>query len=144
MQHSRNIQPYTNQSLNVSFGIYEFSSISAHFAVISALLTFATSRFFLVLSSRSARRHLLTFRFAWLHIPDAFQRNPRAWHSSRIAITSSQPKWGVDQLLWQVKLSIGKSDGGGGNDKYLCCLWYVGEDASCLGASQRMFNVNCR
>ena len=69
---------------------HEFASISSHFALTSSLLIFAASRFNLVRSSLCARRHLLTCVFASLHIPIAFHRNPRAWHSSRMFMTSSQ------------------------------------------------------
>lgn len=93
------IQPFfislttTFQAIHRSPILHEFCSISDHFSVIWILFSFAVSRFLLVLSSLSARRHLVTSRFAPLHMPVAFQRKPRAWHSSRIAINSSQPVW---------------------------------------------------
>jgi hypothetical protein len=69
---------------------HELPSISAHFALISWFFSFAASRFALVRSSLCARRHLLTCVFAPLHMPTAFHMKPRAWHSSRIVMTSSQ------------------------------------------------------
>jgi hypothetical protein len=69
---------------------HELASISAHFALISWFLSLAASRFSLVRSSRCARKHLLTSVFAPLHMPIAFHMNPRAWHSSRRVMTSSQ------------------------------------------------------
>lgn len=71
---------------------HEFASISAHFALISSFFIFACSRFFAVRRSLCARKHLLTAVFSLLHPPIAFQRKPRAWHSSRRAITSSQAR----------------------------------------------------
>jgi hypothetical protein len=71
--------------------IYEFASISAHAASLSIFLILAFSRFPLVRSSRSARRHLLTAVFALLHPPMALNKNPLAWHSSRAFMTCSQP-----------------------------------------------------
>ena len=53
-------------------------------------LALALARFSAVRFSRSARRHILTSCFALLHMPRDFQRNPRAWHSSRAVMTSSQ------------------------------------------------------
>lgn len=69
---------------------HELPSISSHFALISWFLTFAASRFAFVRSSLCARRHLLTCVFAPLHMPTAFHMKPRAWHSSRMFMTSSQ------------------------------------------------------
>lgn len=73
------------------FPAYELRLVSAHIDSISSLLIFAACRFAFVRSSLSARRHLLTWVFASLHMPIAFHRKPRAWHSSSIVMTSSQP-----------------------------------------------------
>lgn len=74
----------------VQYVCYELASISAHFSLISWFFVFEVSRFAFVRSSLCARKHLLTCVFASLHIPIAFHIKPRAWHSSRSVITSSQ------------------------------------------------------
>lgn len=77
--------------LSFSSPVQEFSSISAQTLFICSRFFFATSRLCAVRSSRAARRHLLTWVLASLHIPMDFQRNPRAWHASRAFMSSSQP-----------------------------------------------------
>lgn len=67
------------------------SSISLQIFSIRSLFFLAFSRFCAVLTSRSALRHLLTSVLALLHPPSTLWRKPCAWHSSRRAITSSQP-----------------------------------------------------
>nr|POE49450.1 hypothetical protein CFP56_50367 [Quercus suber] len=71
--------------------LHEFASISAQRASAFFLFSRAISRFLAVRSNRSARRHLFTWVLMSLHMPMDFQRNPRAWHSSRAVMTSSQP-----------------------------------------------------
>lgn len=71
--------------------VQELASISAQTAFIFSLFSLASSRFFTVRSTRSARRHLLTSRLMLLHMPIDFQSSPRAWHSSNALMTSSQP-----------------------------------------------------
>lgn len=75
--------------------LQDSSSISFHTLCILSFFSFAFSLFLAVLSSRSARKHLLTSRFAVLQPPVAFHKKPRAWHSSRAAITSSHPALGL-------------------------------------------------
>jgi len=67
-----------------------FASSSAHACLIFSLFSLAASRFSLVRSRRSPRRHMLTLYFASLQLPVTFHRKPRAWHSSRAATTSAQ------------------------------------------------------
>jgi hypothetical protein len=69
---------------------YDSASIFAQIALVSALLIFAASRFFAVRSNLCARKQRFTFVFAELQIPSALIMKPRAWHSSSIAMTSSQ------------------------------------------------------
>jgi len=76
-----------------------FASSSAHACLIFSLFSLAASRFSLVRSRRSPRRHMLTLYFASLQLPVTFHRKPRAWHSSRAATTSAQPGDGVSSVL---------------------------------------------
>lgn len=70
---------------------HELASISFQSFFMCSRFFFATSRLCAVRSSRAARRHLLTCVLASLHMPIDFHRKPRAWHSSRAFMSSSQP-----------------------------------------------------
>lgn len=105
----------------ISSRIQLFASISAQTFCTLSLFSLALSRFSLVLSRRSARKHLLTSVLRLEHMPMDFHKKPRAWHSSRAVMTSSQPE------VW---ISRG-GDGGEVQDGvvYLDYLLCGGEDA---------------
>jgi len=75
----------------LDYGLHEFSSMSFQTSWILSLFSFAICLFLAVRLSRSARRHLFTSRLAPLHLPNTLCKKPCAWHSSRAAMTSSQP-----------------------------------------------------
>jgi len=90
-------------------------------ALIFCLFSLASSRFISVRLSRSARKHLLTSSLRLLHIPIAFHKKPRAWHSSRAVIISSHP----GRLL-------GREDRKLDTATCLGCLSYANADALLL------------
>ena len=67
------------------------SSIFFQTASIRALRSRLVSRFFLLFFPLSVDKHLLTSRFISLQPPKTLKRKPRAWHSSRAFMISSQP-----------------------------------------------------
>lgn len=85
----------------------------------------AFSRLRFARSNRSAPRHLFTSRLMSLQLPRAFQRKPRAWHSSRAVMMASQsitlsPEGGnwiglvmaVRRWVWEVVVGmVGRGDG---------------------------------
>jgi hypothetical protein len=93
-RHNESVLPHF-----ILYVIYELASISAHFSRICWFLVLATSRFAFVRSSLCARKHLLTCVLASLHMPIAFHKKPRAWHSSRSVMTSLQAG---KPLAWRV------------------------------------------
>lgn len=85
-----NSNPTPENAYSVVPPLHEFASISAHTFSMCFRFSLAASRFCRVRSSRCARKHMLTLYFASVQLPRTLWMKPRAWHSSRAAITSAQ------------------------------------------------------
>lgn len=70
--------------------VYEFCSISLNSFLICTCFSIACSLLCLARVILSARRHSVTSRLTSLQPPVARTRKPRAWHSSRAVMISSQ------------------------------------------------------
>jgi hypothetical protein len=97
------------------------ASISAQRAFTFSRFCFATSLFFAVRSSLSARRHMFTSCLRVVHMPIVFHMKPLAWHSSRAVMISSQPGRQLLEKAWIRAHHVKKT--------HRHCPWCAGEDA---------------